>query len=359
MFLSGFNETVDRHLCRAVGIGMQYSTLCVVCWTLNGFFVMYCHTRKGPPGNLIVDPESQEPLAKSRNCVGVLYLFGWLMPVIITVISAALSLNFYGNEKFCYLCLSYSAYAVVLPVAVFGCAALACFMQIFRSKTLPKPLSSTFSGKDQFVFDEITDLRSHAVILLSGFILFLISYAFVWLWASGFQVDRCHRLKTFYELAAGLSIGLCGLFSLFAYWFSRADLPKGQWTVGKIPVSAPSRTVLPVPEVVSSSRTQSPGVAVNYGPGMTVQTVSELQQLMPLNNEGCSRLSSTPGTGSLTHFESPLNVTMESDFVRRISDYNCRDVFRNRVADRPDRSHTVSPCRRGYVSDSSKKETCI
>ncbi|XP_071946881.1 adhesion G protein-coupled receptor A3-like [Antedon mediterranea] len=109
-FAGGINRTATPLVCQIVGIGLHYTTLCILLWigiSLRNIMKSLSRKRRSViPGETPLPPR---PIIR-------FYFIGWGIPIIVVGITAAVNLENYGGSDICWLDFEVSLYGFSITV---------------------------------------------------------------------------------------------------------------------------------------------------------------------------------------------------------------------------------------------------
>ncbi|KAG1652723.1 Adhesion G protein-coupled receptor A1 [Nymphon striatum] len=118
IFSIGIRFTQFFEVCQAIGILINYFSLCVPVWIIVSLGNVYSTLYK-PEVDLDNSSEDNSDLNIPKKPMIRFYLVGWGIPSIICGISAAVNLHLYGSSKLCMLPIDQSILALFIPSAIF------------------------------------------------------------------------------------------------------------------------------------------------------------------------------------------------------------------------------------------------
>lgn len=117
VFSLGIHQTDVAIMCQSIGLVLHYLTLCTLLWMLVTASNLYKKMTRSEPSELPSDePLPDHPLPPKPMLR--FYLVGWGIASIVCGISAAVHLENYGGNEYCFLSLNPSLGALYGPSAV-------------------------------------------------------------------------------------------------------------------------------------------------------------------------------------------------------------------------------------------------
>ncbi|CAG9860489.1 unnamed protein product [Phyllotreta striolata] len=250
-YVFGVYQTGDLRVCRVVGVILHYLTLCSLLWTCVGVNCMYKRLSK----RVVVAHEEDVDFTVRKPILG-LYLVGWGVGLIVCGLSAAININEYASESYCFLKPGPALSALYVPCAVI-LVVLIIFLLLVRCSIyddangglsegtqvtehvdldLLEPNFSNVGAVDcrsLSSLSELEDPEHSPSAQLKAHWIFLSVYVLCWLgaaFAAESPFGLFHFERELFSVIFALSATTLSAFTLFFYCVARSDV-RVQWVV--------------------------------------------------------------------------------------------------------------------------------
>ncbi|XP_011497262.1 PREDICTED: probable G-protein coupled receptor 125 [Ceratosolen solmsi marchali] len=256
LYSSGIQQTDNVEICRVVGIGLHYLSLCCLFWMTVSASNMYKRLSKSTMDSMTDDDGLREkPI---RKPLFGLYLVGWGIALIICGISGAINLREHGNYSYCFFTSTPSLAALFVPATVLLIYLTILHMLIrcsIRNVDLNGQLSEGTQATEnvdlellepnpnlvcdrislhssQAVSSEVEDQEHSQMTQLKGLIVVMILYLIAWLCAAMTTGNILFLYmpykETLFAILYAISASSLGMFILLFYGIARSDV-RAQW----------------------------------------------------------------------------------------------------------------------------------
>ncbi|XP_022080676.1 adhesion G protein-coupled receptor A3-like [Acanthaster planci] len=236
-FAGGVNRTEPLLLCRVVGLGIHYFSLCCLLWIgIGARNLLKGLTRKErvlPPGEA---PPPPRPILR-------FYFMGWGIPMIVVGITAAANIGNYGGEQICWMDFSISLAACFGVAGFFVLITFIMFVAV-AVRLGWKPPEESKASQPSTDLDPHTNIDSESVVThrtalstvssildgeytyarqLKASVILLLGFLITWTLAA-MAVTQTPFLAMLFSYLYGAAIALLGLFIFMYNCILRGDV---------------------------------------------------------------------------------------------------------------------------------------